>query len=259
MSGDYHWGLTYIEDISGNVRHAYDKLPGVPIGQAATAAIGVSHTCADHLHRVPLRAAIDEPAYEVTFVRDREQTRGAGTSRSTPAHISGGDPQLPGRVEIRYQETAGPEKPGMGGDLEYTQAPFEKSLLARSDGSARTARRSAGTLQLVGRRAEGRRVVRGLRPSRPVGRRAHRRREHRGDRALGTAVRGGGDGGAYFGFNPRSPARSDPSVARSTLPAAGRTRSPPCSTSTATGCRTRCSPGWQTRLLGAQPAPSRLA
>ena len=43
MAGDYHWALTYVEDISGDIkRFSYDELTNVPIGQAPSADIGVS-------------------------------------------------------------------------------------------------------------------------------------------------------------------------------------------------------------------------
>ena len=74
VAGDYHWALTYVEDISGNtMRYSYDELSNVPIGVQSTGA-GVSLYLREILYTGFSGAADDHPAYRVTFLRDGDVT-----------------------------------------------------------------------------------------------------------------------------------------------------------------------------------------
>jgi len=211
VSGDYFWGLAYTNDISGNtVRYLYDRRVAVPIGQATTAPIGVSL----YLQRITYSgfrydATIDQPAYEVTFLRD-----GAGDAsrRDVLVDASAGQPvvtaELLRRVEVKYLTPGGTPRLVKGWDLDYTEGPFEKSLLTSvgrfgSDG-VEVARHTFSWWDDV-RKADG--SYAGFGPVEQWGGGASGGANIAATSALGTAFRGGADGGAYLGFNPLIPSK----------------------------------------------------
>jgi hypothetical protein len=108
VAGDYHWALTYLEDISGNImRFAYDELTGVAIGQKAEADIGVSL----YLREITYTGfrwtddAPDQPAYRVTFLRDGD-VADETARRDVGVDAGAGQPvvtrDLLRRIEVEY-------------------------------------------------------------------------------------------------------------------------------------------------------------
>ncbi|MGH9153744.1 MAG: SpvB/TcaC N-terminal domain-containing protein [Acidimicrobiales bacterium] len=219
VSGDFHWALTYVQDISGNtMRFAYDEVTGVPMGRE-TSSFGVSL----HLREIAytgfaLDTAPDHPAYRVRFLRDGDVT---GATRRLDVSIDAGaglpvvTRDLLRGVEVEYLSpefhTAGASPQRVKGwTLEYENGPYDKSLLT-----------SVGQYGAGGRGTEhawhrftwfdevrdpttG--EYRGFGDIEQWGNSTDTSRVNiAAESALGTSYRGGADGGAYIGFNPAIP------------------------------------------------------
>lgn len=224
-AGDYHWALTYIEDISGNtVRFTYDKLTGVPIGMGAEAALGVS------LYLKEIRYtgftsddAPDEPAYRVRFLRDGAVT-GATPRRDVSVNAATGEPvvirDLLGRVEVEYLSpefyTSGAAAQLVKGwKLEYANGPYDKSLLTKvgqyGSGGPTTvhAWHTFEWFDEVSTVADnGTRTYSGFAAAEQWGTKDTTNRVNiAAQSALSTSWRAGADGGSYVGFNPAAPSK----------------------------------------------------
>lgn len=224
VAGDYHWALSYVEDISGNVmRFSYDELTQVPIGQAATAHIGVSLYLRE-IRYTGFRTdpgIPDQPAYLVRFLRDGDIT-GATARRDVNVDASAGQPvvtrELLRGVEVYYlssQFYSAAAQPQLvrGWTLEYANGPFDKSLLTRVGqyGTGGPGSEHAWhtftwyddvTDPVSGQYA-------GFGPPEQWGNWSAGQQTSipniAAESALGTSWRGGADGGAYIGFNPVLP------------------------------------------------------
>ncbi|RIK37697.1 MAG: hypothetical protein DCC55_23470, partial [Chloroflexi bacterium] len=223
VAGDYHWALTYVEDISGNtMRFSYDKLTGVAIGQASSAAIGVSlylreirYTGFRHTDAAP-----DQPAYVVRFLRDGDVT-GETARRDVNVNASTGQPvvtrDLLRGVAVYY---LGPDFYGSGASaqlvkgwtLEYENGPFDKSLLTRvgqygkGGPGAEHAWHEFTWFDDVTDPVTGNYA--GFGAPEQWGNRTNTDRVNiAAESALGTSWRAGADGGSYIGFNPIIPSK----------------------------------------------------
>lgn len=221
QAGDFHWGLTYVQDISGNtMRFTYDKVTGVPMGQE-TSSFGVSF----YLRQITytgfaLGTAPDHPAYRVRFLRDGDVT-GDTRRRDVSVDASAGLPvvtrDLLRGVEVEYlsptfHSGGANAKRVKGWTLEYENGPYDKSLLTRVGqyGTGGRGNEHAwhtfewfdevrdpqtgkyngfGDIEQWGNRTDTDRV------------------NIAAESALGTSYRGGADGGAYIGFNPAIPSK----------------------------------------------------
>lgn len=228
-AGDFHWGLSYVEDISGNVmRFRYDELTNVAIGRGASGpthpgvslyldSITYTGSVADALFG---NGALDTPPYKVNFLRDADIAPIPTTRQDISVDARGGIPvvtrDLLRRVEVRHyapgEALAGPGTLAAGYRLEYdTEAAFDKTLLMRvgqygSDGPS--AVEAWHDFEWFDDVRDGTGAYDGF--ADPV----------QWDSwdgvydlniaatsALGSGGRGGGDGGAYIGFNPVAPSK----------------------------------------------------
>ena len=217
VAGDYHWALTYVEDISGNImRFSYDKLTNVDIGLQAEAALGVSL----YLREITYTgfkftsSAPDRPAYRVRFLRDGD-VAGETARLDVSVDASTGQPavtrDLLRAVEVQYLSpefyTAGaaPELV-KGWSLVYENGPFDKSLLTAvgqygTDGAGTEHAWHQFTWFDDVKDADGN--YDGFGSVEQWGNRVDTSRVNiAAESALGTSYRGGADGGAYIGFNP---------------------------------------------------------
>lgn len=222
VSGDFYWGLTYVEDISGNImRYSYDKLSGVAIGLQSEAAIGVSL----YLREITYTGfnltdvAPDRPAYRVRFLRDGHVT-GETARLDVIVDASTGSPvvtrDLLRRVEVEYLSEdyytngAVPQLV-RGWSLEYQNESFDKSLLSAvgqfgSGGVTTVHARHEFTWFDDVTNSSG--VYQGFGNPEQWGNRSDTARVNiAAESALGTSFRGGADGGAYIGFNPIIPSK----------------------------------------------------
>lgn len=223
VSGDHHWALAYVEDISGNtMRFSYDEINDVPIGLQSSTDIGVSLYLREITYTgFNLPTAPDEPAYRVRFLRDGDVT---GESQRLDVNIdaSAGQPvvtrDLLRGVQIHYLGpdfySATPAAPELvkGWTLRYEDGPFDKSLLT---GVGQYGSGGPGTEHAwneftwfddVTDPATG--EYAGFSDPQQWGNRTDTDRVNiAAESALGTSYRGGADGGAYIGFNPGIPSK----------------------------------------------------
>ncbi len=222
VSGDYHWALTYVEDISGNVmRFSYDEVTGVPIGRQSEAAIGVSLYLSEITYTgfANTDAAPDEPAYRVRFLRDGDVS-GATARLDVTVDASAGQPvvvrDLLRRVEVDYlspdfYDTGAAAQLVKGWTLDYDEnGPFDKSLLTRvgqfgSDGAGNEHAWHTFTYfdDVTDPNTGG---YAGFSEPEQWGTGTSQTKVNiAAESALGTQWRAGADGGSYIGFNPVIP------------------------------------------------------
>ncbi|MEE8476996.1 MAG: SpvB/TcaC N-terminal domain-containing protein, partial [Gemmatimonadales bacterium] len=222
VAGDYHWALTYVEDISGNImRFSYDELTSVPIGMDAEADIGVSLYLREIKYTgFRFTPAPDRPAYVVRFLRDGDVT-GETPRLDVTVDASAGQPvvtrDLLRGVEVKYLPpefyTAGaPPQLVKGWTIEYETGPFDKSLLTRvgqyGSGGPGTehAWHEFAWFDEVTDPVTGQYVGFGD-PEQWGNRSGTSLINIAAESALGTSWRAGADGGAYIGFNPIVPSK----------------------------------------------------
>jgi hypothetical protein len=221
VSGDYHWALTYVEDISGNImRFSYDELTDVPIGRQSEALIGVSLYLREITYTgFRFAGAPGQPAYRVRFLRDDDLLIPAvDRRRDVSVDASAGQPvvtrDLLRGVEVNYlspaYHTAGAAAQLIKGwTLQYENGPFDKSLLTRVGqyGSGGPGTEHAWheftwfddvTNPTTGYEGFSAPEQWGNRDDTDLVNIAS-------ESALGTSWRAGADGGAYIGFNPVLP------------------------------------------------------
>lgn len=220
VAGDYHWALTYVEDISGNtMRFAYDELTTVPIGLAATADIGVSLYLSEITYTgFNLGTAPDHPAYRVSFLRDEDVT-GETARLDVSVDAVAGQPvvtrDLLRGVQVHYlgpdfYSAAAAPVLVKGWTLRYANGPFDKSLLT---GVGQYGTGGPGTEHAwheftwhddVTNAVTG--AYEGFSGPEQWGNRNNTDLVNiAAESALGTSFRGGAEGGAYIGFNPGIP------------------------------------------------------
>ncbi|MGD8805602.1 MAG: SpvB/TcaC N-terminal domain-containing protein, partial [Chloroflexota bacterium] len=224
VAGDYHWALTYVEDISGNImRFSYDKLTGVGIGRASTAAIGVSLYLRE-IRYTGFRftdAAPDQPAYVVRFLRDGDVT-GETARRDVTVDASAGQPvvtrDLLRGIQVEYlgpefYSSGAPAQLVQGWTLEYENGPFDKSLLTRvgqyGSGGPGTEHswHEFTWFDDVTNPVTG--EYEGFGPPEQWGNRTNTSLVNiAAESALGTSWRAGAEGGVYIGFNPVIPSKT---------------------------------------------------
>jgi hypothetical protein len=223
VDGDFHWALTYVQDISGNVmRFSYDKRTGVDIGQKAQSAFGVSL----YLRAITYTGfrwtadAPDRPAYRVRFLRD-DDVSGDTPRLDVSVDASAGLPvvtrDLLRGVEVEhlsaehYTAGAAPQRV-RGWRLEYENGPYDKSLLTRVGQYGTGGRESVHAWHSFSWFDEVRDPLtgkyNGFGDIEQWGNRTDTSLVNiAAESALGTSFRGGADGGAYIGFNPAIPSK----------------------------------------------------
>lgn len=219
--GDYHWPLTYVEDISGNVmRYRYDTPENVEIGRGSN--LGVSH----YLRTITYTGfstfgdLADEPAYQIDFLRDGH-VAGETARKDVTVDASTGEPvvtrDLLRRIEVshlspEYYDAGVPPEPIKGWTLEYENGPFDKALLTRigqfgTDGAGSEHAWHEFTWFNDVQNSSG--DYEGFGPAEQWGSGAGDVSVNlAAESALGTSWRAGGDGGSYIGFNPVKPSKN---------------------------------------------------
>jgi RHS repeat-associated protein len=225
VAGDYHWALTYVEDISGNImRFSYEEQVDVPIGQASTAPIGVSLYLRE-IRYTGFRTdpdVPDEPAYLVKFLRDVDVPGPTAPRLDVVVDAGAGAPvvtrDLLRGVEVYYlgpdyYSAAASPQLVKGWTLEYQNGPFDKSLLTRigqyGTGGRGTehAWHSFTWFDDVTDPTTGNYV--GFSDPEQWGNRTNTDRVNiAAESAIGTSWRAGAEGGAYIGFNPIYPSKN---------------------------------------------------
>ncbi|WP_278234993.1 SpvB/TcaC N-terminal domain-containing protein [Isoptericola sp. AK164] len=235
----FHWPLTYVEDISGNVmEYEYDTATGVGFGGSSTGPglemylREITYTGFDV--EPGSTGVVDEPPYSVYFLRDsdvgvRTVASGGSVSARPDALVdaSGGAPvvtaDLLREIQVRHFPAGArtDDAPGaidqtnlgelLGGYvLEYETNPFDKSLLKRlgqfgGDGAV-AATHALRWYDDVPRKDNGGLDLFGD-PVRWGASDDSTGSNVSASSALSTSFRGGAEGGAYIGFNPVAPSK----------------------------------------------------
>lgn len=231
----FHWPLTYVEDISGNVmRYRYDIEQGAGYG-GSDAGPGVSSYLREITYtgfdvEPDSEGVVDAPPYRVLFLRDGDV--GAATDGTVAVDgpvaprpdvlvdAAAGAPvvtaELLREIQVRYHGPGEADAPGelLGGYvLAHETGPFDKTLLRRvgqfgGDGVVE-AWHEIGWHDDVPRGEDGGYDLFGdaVRWDSTTDSGVETGSNVEAESALSTTGRGGGDGGAYIGFNPVAPSK----------------------------------------------------
>ncbi|MDO8150871.1 SpvB/TcaC N-terminal domain-containing protein [Isoptericola sp. b408] len=237
----FHWPLTYVEDISGNVmRFEYDTATGVGYGSSSSGPglemylREITYTGFDV--EPDSEGVVDDPPYSVYFLRDGDvggttvASGGSVDARPDPlVDASGGAPvvtaDLLREIQVRYHAPGARTDDGPGeidagnlGELlggyalEYKTGPFDKSLVKRvgqfgGDGVVEAWHRMKW-FDDVPRDGDAFDLFGDpVRWDTDTDSSVSTGSNVSASSALATSFRGGAEGGSYIGFNPVAPSK----------------------------------------------------